>query len=900
MAIDPSILTSLVSFLRFGAFVLLLVSFVSPSPTFAQPQSTEPSRLMMIRFAPNALGLPGPAEDIPDLLADRSTGIFDQLAVLLGGPETAFPLITDRLPREARDAMDATDPGRVLQSFTVLRYANVALLLAAKTRLERDPIIAFVKQAESVQFSVAPTDPYYPAGATALTGQWAPPVLNLPNAWDVVTGTAYVGVVDNGIQPTHPDLLAAYRPHFSANFAGGTTVDEAVTGLQGVGHGTHVAGIIAAQPNNGQGVAGTCWNCNLMIGRVSGFSDGLTEPYIINAINGLVDRGAQILNMSFGGPKAFNYCGTSPNDPYCLALSKASIREVVMVSASGNNKSSAVNFPAADSRVIGVGGTQVDGGIWDQQVTLPSSIARSNIASTWFGRELGQNFGPGQTLVAPARDILSTFYQSQNWNVDFRCGTANPFNSPEIAFPGSSPGYAPDSARYGICTGTSMAAPFVTGIAALVRSVNPLRTATDVRTSLTFYASRAFSPNQDWGYGLPNAAASVQSVLSSNNRLTPLFAMSRDDDYLLTTAPQMALASWLYGLKPEWPSPPATRRYQSDAFLGNPLSNYTRFPGMKPPNKRGPRPGQDGEMPRARFYLFTTRKDASGQTLDPVYRFSFAGSGIVRHVYAVGLDKANVQTPTWTLDGIEGYVYPANIPQPSGTVAISRWFNSPAFTYVLVPSVDQSAWTARGFVSNSGVLGFAILNPPIFADVPAGHAAKAEIESMYHSEITLGCGGSPLNYCPTPAVTRAQMAAFAGRAAHAAGWIPPSYTSIFPDVPSYYSLKDWVMQTYYDGIMGQCPMSPGNFCPDASIIREEMAQVLLRVKYGASYTPPPAGAQIFNDVPTSSPWAPWIHKLYNDGITLGCGANPPLYCPSQAVTRETMAIFLSRTLGLLQ
>jgi len=68
-------------------------------------------------------------------------------------------------------------------------------------------------------------------------------------------------------------------------------------------------------------------------------------------------------------------------------------------------------------------------------------------------------------------------------------------------------------------------------------------------------------------------------------------------------------------------------------------------------------------------------------------------------------------------------------------------------------------------------------------------------------------------------------------------------------------------------------------------------------KYGPSFNPPPAQG-IFQDVPVSDPFAKWIEKLAADGVTGGCSTNPPLYCPTAAVTRGQMAVFLTRNFNL--
>ena len=78
-----------------------------------------------------------------------------------------------------------------------------------------------------------------------------------------------------------------------------------------------------------------------------------------------------------------------------------------------------------------------------------------------------------------------------------------------------------------------------------------------------------------------------------------------------------------------------------------------------------------------------------------------------------------------------------------------------------------------------------------------------------------------------------------------------------------------------------------------------MAALLLKTKEGSSYLPPPCVTPTFGDVPCSNLFAVWIEELVRRGVTAGCSASPPLYCPQSAVSRGPMAPFLSRTFGLL-
>ncbi|MBK7319000.1 SBBP repeat-containing protein [Candidatus Villigracilis affinis] len=186
--------------------------------------------------------------------------------------------------------------------------------------------------------------------------------------------------------------------------------------------------------------------------------------------------------------------------------------------------------------------------------------------------------------------------------------------------------------------------------------------------------------------------------------------------------------------------------------------------------------------------------------------------------------------------------------------------------------------------------------PPIFADVPFAHWANSWIETLYNAGVTGGCATTPhLLYCPDAVVTRAQMAIFILRSMHGSAYIPPAATGIvFADVPIDAFAADWIEQLALEGITSGC--GDGNYCPNATVTRAEMAIFLLRGKYGSAYTPPVATGIVFGDVPTGSFAADWIEQLAIEGITGGCGDGN--YCPDMNVTRAEMAVFLVRTFTL--
>ncbi len=174
------------------------------------------------------------------------------------------------------------------------------------------------------------------------------------------------------------------------------------------GHGTHVAGIAAAATNNARGIAGMGFDVVLMNGKVLGDDGSGAWSWVANGIIWAADNGARVINLSLGGT---THSATLEN-----AVNYAWGRGVVVVAAAGNNNSSTLMYPAAYANVIAVGATDDD----DSRASFSS-------------------FGTWVDVAAPGVDILSTFPRSS-------LGTD----------------------QYTLMSGTSMAAPFVAGLAGLV------------------------------------------------------------------------------------------------------------------------------------------------------------------------------------------------------------------------------------------------------------------------------------------------------------------------------------------------------------------------------------------------------------------------------------------------
>ncbi len=180
-----------------------------------------------------------------------------------------------------------------------------------------------------------------------------------------------------------------------------------------------------------------------------------------------------------------------------------------------------------------------------------------------------------------------------------------------------------------------------------------------------------------------------------------------------------------------------------------------------------------------------------------------------------------------------------------------------------------------------------------FSDVPRASGFYRFVETVLHRGITAGC--SPTQYCPAGSTTREQMAVFVLVAKDGPGNVPRACTTpLFNDVPASSPFCPWIEELARRGVVSGC--GGGNYCPSASVSREQMAVFVLATKEPGA-TPPACGTPVFNDVPASSPFCRWIEELARRGVVAGCGGGN--YCPTAAVTREQMAVFLSATFGLM-
>jgi subtilisin family serine protease len=392
---------------------------------------------------------------------------------------------------------------RLLQSYQSLKLANVYRVQTEATIDVMAAISEFQAQAE-VEYA----EPNYIYRSQSLTndpflttrGSWGQPYQDLwglhrisaPAAWDFSTGEGIVvAVIDTGCDINHPDLSeniwtnAGEIPNNGIDDDGNGFVDD-VTGWDfayhdldirdSYGHGTHVAGTIAAMGNNGLGIVGVAWGAKVMV--VKGLrNEGLgNADDLANAIIYAAQNGARVINMSWGG------LGFSQTIEDAIIL--ATSLNVTLVVAAGNNSAEASSyFPANSRHVITVG-----------------SSDHNDLRSRF------SNYSYSMDFVAPGGDNSDNSANRIYSNIlSLRSAAATAVDPMFLVGP-----------EYLRAEGTSMASPHVAGLAALILQRFPSATPEEVRQvirrSTDDVPGTQTGPGWDsmTGYGRINALKAVQ------------------------------------------------------------------------------------------------------------------------------------------------------------------------------------------------------------------------------------------------------------------------------------------------------------------------------------------------------------------------------------------------------
>jgi subtilisin family serine protease len=239
---------------------------------------------------------------------------------------------TVRAVEQALGATVVLTLGQVDAHVIAVPAARVA---SAITLLRRLPGVRYVQLDGRAYAAGVPNDEYW-------FDEWSAVATHAPAAWDLTTGSpsVVVAVVDTGVDPSQPDLQGRV-------LAGYDFVGDDADALDDNGHGTAVAGVVAAQGDNGIGVAGFCWQCRIVPVKVLGSDGSGFNSAVAAGILWSVDHGAKVVNTSLGS--------VADDLVVAAAAQYAEAHGVLVVAAAGNDGSATLEYPAALPGVLSVG-----------------------------------------------------------------------------------------------------------------------------------------------------------------------------------------------------------------------------------------------------------------------------------------------------------------------------------------------------------------------------------------------------------------------------------------------------------------------------------------------------------------------------------------------------------------
>ena len=363
---------------------------------------------------------PNPATDAPPVVATDGVVVPGEVVVKFRDPAAAPELAR---ARGLEIAAAAGPPVTGMPAVVSTAGRPVEQVLA---ELRADPNVEYAEPSYRVQLvaAVGVNDPL-------TAGQYSLDQMRVRDAWSLEKGGAgVVAVLDTGVQANHPDLSGRVLGGFDF-------VNDDTNAADDNGHGTWVAGIIAANANDGYGIAGISWTDKILPVKIMSNAGTGSTADLVSGVRWAADHGATVINMSVGG---FPY-SQGVQDAITYAWGKG----VVLVGAAGNNNRDEKFYPASMANVISVSATQVN-----------------DEFSHW------SSYGDAVDLSAPGSSVQTT-----------NCT--------------SSACLHPDWGAHTYISGTSFATPNVSGVVALIRARNPTWSPSQV-------VSRLFSTVDDRGY----------------------------------------------------------------------------------------------------------------------------------------------------------------------------------------------------------------------------------------------------------------------------------------------------------------------------------------------------------------------------------------------------------------
>jgi subtilisin family serine protease len=334
-------------------------------------------------------------------------------------------------------------------------------------------LIGSVSSALAQQRSPRPNDPY-------VADQWNLKAVGAFSAWSNTRGRgAKIAIVDSGVDLRHPDL----RKNIVSSGADFIDPDGRDAAQDEHGHGTHVAGIAAAIANNGIGVAGVAPKSRILPVRVLDETNSGSTSGVADGVRYAANKGADVINLSLSSQPGAGEVLSVLDDPVGEAIDYAWEQGAVVVVAAGNTPGWPLcQEPASSAVAVCVGGVdpELNSLFWSRDATL---------TTTHLVAPAGDPFQVGPDRGDCTRGITSTWLR--------RAQRGNPCS--------------PADDGYERASGTSMAAPVVSGVAALLSSQGLDNEAIVERLISTAQDLGASGRDPVFGYGLVDAAAAVSA-----------------------------------------------------------------------------------------------------------------------------------------------------------------------------------------------------------------------------------------------------------------------------------------------------------------------------------------------------------------------------------------------------
>ena len=701
---------------------------------------------------------------------------------------------------------------------------------------------------------VAVTDPQ-------TAGQYSLNRMRVRDAWRRSTGGSnLIAVLDTGVQPTHPDLNGRVAKGYDF-------VNNDTNAADDNGHGTWVAGIIAANANDGYGIAGISWTDRILPVKIMNGSGTGSTADLAAGIIWAADKGADVINMSVGG---FPYSQAIQD-----AVNHAWSKGAVLIGAAGNNARNEIFYPASYENVVSVSATQPE-----------------DEFSRW------SSYGPKVDVSAPGSSVLTTnctagACPNRDWGAHtYISGTS--FATPNVSgvvalirarYPSYTPaqvvsrlqgtvddlGYAGRDDRYGLgrvnalrALGASVS-PLALATGDALEGNNSLASAATIRLGRTTEVSIYPAGDQDWfRVRVPSAGridVRVTGVVDtraypwnkSGIPVDPIVELYDRSGKLITRVDR----EWESGVE------------LAQASVGKRTAVFVRVLNYYPNGNR------------ISYKVTPTFAD----TVPPVATLApaWGAAGVTQWVVPVATFNEAVK-------GVSSATVRLRDMETNQLVPASVSYDATRRQVRLTPSARLRGNHSYRFELTSGITdGRGNLLAPTrarfstsnykFRDIQ-GTAYATQIQWLAVRRIVRGCDSE--RFCPTRNADRRATAIVLDRALG----LPTTTRNYYIDDNGVRD-EDVFNRVAAAGLIPAC--GPGRFCPGSDVPRRVMAEIVTR-----AFNLPSTGEDFFTD--DEGKWyEDSVNRVAAAGLMDGCGGTS--FCPGQYVRRQELADIFYRRLA---